>query len=120
MRSHRKAGSVYAAVHTDLRVEYNREIADGVNVYVVADWNWRSSQNVSLTLDPYSNIKPYGIVNLRVGARLLNEKLDLSLFANNLFNANYLVTSTYTATTKTFAALPGAPIVVGATARVRF
>lgn len=105
---------------TDIRVEYDTQIADGINGYAVADWNWRSSQNVSLTLDPYSNIKPYGIVNLRVGARLWNEKLDLSLFANNAFNANYLVTSSYNATTKTFTALPGAPIVVGVTARVKF
>jgi iron complex outermembrane receptor protein len=105
---------------SDIRVEYEHPIGNGANAYAVADWNWRSSQNDSLQLDPHANIKPYGIVNLRIGARLLNEKLDLSLFGNNLFNANYLITNAYNATTKTFAALPGAPLTVGFTARVKF
>ncbi len=105
---------------TDLRAEYEHQIGEGINAYFVADWNWRSAQNVSLSLDPYSDIKPYGIVNLRVGARMLNETLDLSLFGNNLFNANYLITSTYNSTTKTFTALAGAPLQVGMTARLKF
>ena len=105
---------------SDIRVQYERQIGEGVNAYVVADWNWRSSQNDSLQLDPYANIKPYGIVNLRLGARLLNDRLDLSMFGNNLLNANYLLTNTYNSTTKTFTALAGAPLQVGVTARLKF
>ena len=105
---------------TDLKAEYDHDLGEGITGYVVADYNWRSSQNVSLSLDPWSNIKAYGLVNLRAGARLLNEKLDVSLFVNNALNTNYLVNSTASSTTRLVTQTPGAPLVVGATLRARF
>jgi iron complex outermembrane receptor protein len=105
---------------TDLAAEYQHDLAEGIRGYAVADWNWRSSQNLTLTLSKYGQINAYGIANLRIGARLLDDAIDVSLWANNLFDRKYLVAITGNATTEYYTGTPGAPLTVGSTVRVKF
>jgi len=105
---------------TDLNVEYDHELFDGVVGYVVADYNWRSTQNLTLTLSPVAQIGGYGITNLRIGTRLYDDAVDVSLWANNLTDTKYLVAISGSATTEQYTGTPGAPLMIGGTARVRF
>ena len=54
-------------------------------LYGRADWQWSSEYHTNTNLDPRNIQDAYSLVNLRFGLRL-NGGVDLSLFANNVFN----------------------------------
>jgi len=105
----------------EVNAEYARELRDGVVGYVVADYNWRSSQNLSTTLDALTRQGAYGLVNLRVGVRLFDDALDVSFFVKNLFNRDYYVAlSGGTSGQEIVTGIPGDPLTLGGTLHVRF
>ena len=108
-------------LNADLNAEYSHELWHDVVGYAVVDYNWRSSQNLSLTDDPLTEQRAYGILNLRVGARLFDETVDVSLFVNNALNQNYYVAmSGGTNGQEIVTGTPGDPLTVGGTLHVRF
>lgn len=71
--------------------EYEWPIGDllsqGLNAYVSGDYNYKSSAQSGTSA--YTWVGAYGVANLRIGARLDDRSLDLSLWANNLFDEEY-------------------------------
>lgn len=61
--------------------------AQGVNAYVSGDYNYKSSAQSGTSA--YTWVGAYGLANLRIGARLDDRSLDISLWANNLFDEEY-------------------------------
>lgn len=103
-----------------LNAEYDRDLVDGVTGYLVVDWNWRSSQNLTLQLSSLGQIKPYAVTNIRAGTRFLDDAVDLSLWVNNLFDKDYLVAISGSKATSQYVGTPGAPLAFGTTVRVQF
>ncbi len=75
----------------DLSVDYSHPITDDIAGYGIVDWNYRTAQNTTITLDPLANIASYALVNLRVGATLKPHNLDLQFWVENLFDKSYYI-----------------------------
>ncbi|TCU57784.1 iron complex outermembrane receptor protein [Novosphingobium sp. PhB57] len=88
-------------------------------LYLRADFNHRSSYKTDETNSRYSKIPGYGVLNARLGVRLEDGRWDLSIWARNLLDKNYLTTLT-TAATGLITAQIGNPRQVGGTLRVNF
>ncbi len=90
---------------------------------VLIDGNWRSGQNLSTTLDPYSNISGYFTGDLRVGARFdidsgpVHSLADISLWVTNFTNAYYFTALTGTRAAGLVLGTPGQPRTFGITLR---
>ncbi|MEW6436544.1 MAG: TonB-dependent receptor [Pseudomonadota bacterium] len=98
-------------------VEYSRQVARDLTVYGLIDGNWRSSQNLSTTLDPFSEISGYFTGDLRVGTRFYNQQIDISLFVTNLTNSYYFTALTGTRAAGLVLGSPGQPRTFGITLR---
>jgi iron complex outermembrane receptor protein len=72
---------------TSLGAQYKAATPLG-GFYSRVDWVWQSSMVADDNLDPRSLQAAYSLVNARVGIKT-DSKLDLSLWANNLFNTTY-------------------------------
>ncbi len=106
---------------TDFTVDYSHPIAEGVNGYVVADVNWRSEQNTTITLDPAAQINGYALASLRVGALLRHDTVDLQLWVENLGDTKYYINLLgLTKATGIVQGYPGNPRTFGGTVKVRF
>jgi iron complex outermembrane receptor protein len=106
---------------SSITADYSHRIANDVVGYVTADANWRSTQNTTITLDPSAQIKSYALVNLRIGALLKDETLDLQVWAENLADKAYYINLLgLTKSTGLVQGYPGAPRTVGATVRYHF
>ena len=75
----------------NLAVDYTQPITDTVSGYGIIDWNYRTAQNTTITLDPMANIASYALVNLRVGATLKPHDIDLQFWVENLFDKAYYI-----------------------------
>jgi len=73
----------------DLTADYTTAVSDDVKVYGLVDVNWRSKQNTTITLDPAAEIPGYALASLRVGTLLKDDKIDLQLWVENLFDKAY-------------------------------
>jgi len=73
----------------DLTADYTTAVTDDVKVYGLVDVNWRSKQNTTITLDPAAEIGAYALTSLRVGTLLKDDKIDLQLWVENLFDKAY-------------------------------
>jgi iron complex outermembrane receptor protein len=105
----------------DFTVDYTHEITDSVKAYGLFDVNWRSTQNTTITLDPAAQIDSYALASLRVGTLLMNDKLDLQLWTENLFNKHYYINLLgLTRATGVIQGYPGNPRTYGVTARFKF
>jgi iron complex outermembrane receptor protein len=58
-------------------------------LYARLDYNHRSSNDTSGSNSIYTRIAPYGVANVRIGIRFLDEKFDLAAWATNLFDKQY-------------------------------
>jgi iron complex outermembrane receptor protein len=98
--------------------EYSFAVANNARGYVGADYTYRSSIN------PVANstrIPGYALVNARLGVRLDGERIDVSLWARNLFNKDYLVSKGPAAfNSGLLTGLLGDPRIIGATVRVNY
>lgn len=99
--------------------EYTRYINDQDQAYGIAQYSYTSGFYEATNDSRYSWQNGYGLTNLRVGVRFDNDKYDLSLWGNNVFNVKYfttLSTSAYGFASGT----PGDPLTIGATLRANF
>jgi iron complex outermembrane recepter protein len=103
-------------------LQYEHTVSMG-SLYMRGDLNWQSAVNVnSASLDPRHVQDAYALVNARVGLRL-NNGLDVSLWATNLFNTTVVQQSgvlSLFGTTSGFQSYLAAPRQLGATLRYGF
>jgi len=106
---------------SDLTADYSRSLFAGTTSYVVADVNWRSEQNTTITLDPAANIDPYALASLRVGTLLRHDTVDLQLWVENFTDAHYYINLLgLTKATGIVQGYPGNPRSFGGTVKVHF
>lgn len=104
----------------DLTADYTQRVTDDVKLYGLVDVNWRSKQNTTITLDPAAEIKGYALASVRVGTLLMNDRLDLQVWVENLFDKAYYINLLgYTKSTGIIQGYPGNPRTFGLTARVK-
>jgi iron complex outermembrane receptor protein len=75
----------------DFALDQTFALTPRAKAYWMADVNWRTSQNTTITLDPSANIAAYALVNARVGVKLLGDALDIQLWSDNLLNKSYYI-----------------------------
>jgi iron complex outermembrane receptor protein len=106
---------------SDLTLSYSREVMNDVTGYIEVENSWRTSQNTTVTLDPTANIQSYSLTNIRVGAVLLDSRLDVQLWTTNAFDKAYYVNILgLTKSTGIVQGYPGDPRTFGATLRYRY
>ena len=87
--------------------------------YAHADYSWRSAYYTAVSDSRYSLVPSYGIANARVGFRTESGSFDLSIWAKNLFDKNYVDTLSV-ANTGLVTATVGDPRTAGVTLRSKF
>ena len=103
-----------AALGTDLTAP----VTDRLAAYAHADWSYRSSYYTVASNSRYGLVPGYGIVNARIGVKVDAGRLDLSVWARNLFDKDYFQTLgvvNYGLVT----AILGDPRTIGVTLRTR-
>jgi iron complex outermembrane receptor protein len=101
-----------------LNATYEFPVTDDIQGYVIGDYTWRSSFYSVIDDSAYSKIGNYGLVNLRVGAKFYDQKLDVSLWTKNLGDETYFQTLSISSTRGAYFGFPGDPLTFGATIRV--
>ncbi|WP_277998450.1 TonB-dependent receptor [Sphingomonas liriopis] len=108
-------------VTSDFTVDYTQRLDATAKAYGLFDVNWRSKQNTTITLDPSAEIQAYALASARVGLLLDNDRLDMQLWVENLFDKAYYINLLgYTKSTGLIQGYPGNPRTYGGTVRVRF
>lgn len=92
---------------------------DNDDIYTRFDYTHRSSNDTSATNSRYTKIPGYGLANARIGVRLKDGAVDLSVWTNNLFDKKYFY-SLDAATTGLITSGIGDPRTIGATVRTQF
>jgi iron complex outermembrane recepter protein len=90
-----------------------------VDVYVGADWSYRSSFYAAVNLDPFSQVHGYQLLGLHAGVREAR-RWDVSVWMRNVFDENYFNTISVNATYGITLASLGDPRTFGATVRGEF
>jgi len=103
--------------------EYEWPLGDllsrNVHAYVSGDYNYKSPAQSGTS--NYTWVGAYGVANLRVGTRFVDRSLDVSLWANNLFDEKYYTAiGTLSFNEGATAAFLGDPRTVGITVRTTF
>ena len=99
--------------------EYTRDINEKTQAYGIAQYSYTSGFYGAASDSRYTWQEGYGITNLRVGMKLDNDKYDVSVWANNVFNVKYFTSLTATSYGFVSGTL-GDPLTAGATVRVNF
>jgi len=97
---------------------YEFPITDDIQGYTIAEVNWRSAFYSVIDDSAYSKIGNYGLVNLKVGAKFYDQKLDVSFWTKNLGDRSYFQTLSISSTRGAYFGYPGDPLTFGATIRV--
>jgi len=106
---------------TNLGLQYQRTIAWG-SAYGRVDWSWSSKYLTNSNLDPRNEQSAYSLVNLRVGTETAGG-LDVSVFANNVFDETVIMQDGVTnlfGTDPAFQRYLGPPREIGVTLRKKF
>ncbi len=105
-------------------VQYQFDLTSKIQPYLQAQYSHRSSAFGTVDDGPLTVIPAYSLVNFRVGARVDDDRFDVSFWLNNAFNRQYFLNmgtdSIPGAGTFAFAGQPGAPRMFGATLRASF
>ena len=105
---------------TDFTLDYTVPVNETTQVYALADVNWRSKQNTTITLDPSAEIDGYALAGARVGMLLDDGRFDVQLWVNNVFNKAYYINLLgYTKSTGLIQGYPGDPRMYGMTVKVK-
>jgi iron complex outermembrane receptor protein len=105
----------------DFTVDYTTRVTDRVKAYGLFDINWRTKQNYTITLDPSAEGAGYALASARVGVLLLDDKLELQVWSDNLFNKAYFINLLgLTRATGVIQGYPGNPRTFGGTVRSHF
>jgi iron complex outermembrane receptor protein len=105
----------------DFTIDYTHPITDTVKGYGLFDVNWRSTQNYTITLDPAAQAPGYALASVRAGVLLMDDKLELQAWVENLFNKSYYANLLgLTRATGVIQGYPGNPRTYGGTVRFKF
>lgn len=88
-------------------------------IYGRADYSWRSSYYTEASNSRHALVPAYGTANARLGLRFNDSLIDVSVWAKNLFDKDYVDTLRVVATGLVTATV-GDPRTFGATLRSRF
>lgn len=88
-------------------------------VYVGADYSYRSNYFTTANLSRYSQIPGYALLNARIGVRSLDGVVDIQVWARNLTDKLYYL-SLSAATTGAITGTLGDPRTYGITVKTRF
>jgi len=102
----------------NLAADFTHQLTDGVTGYLTADYSYRSAQNLLTDDSAGGRINGYGVVDLRTGVRFGGGRYDLSLWAQNLFNKDYL--TNIQENEGGYYGYTGAPRTIGGTLRAEF
>ena len=104
-----------------LGAPYTHKLGEHVLGHAAIDAKYNSEYNTGSDLNPVKLQTAYTIVNARIGIAPISEVVGIELFAQNLFNQNYIqVAFDATAQSRTYNAFLGTPRVFGATVRAKF
>ncbi len=103
-----------------VQARYEAPVNDRLIGYTAADASYRSSFFSAVNDDPFSRIKGYALVGAQLGLRAADGPWDVSVWGRNLFDKDYLVTSTVNATWGITQVGVGEPRTYGVTLRTRF
>jgi iron complex outermembrane receptor protein len=101
-------------------VQYTQPVNESTAAYAIVQYAYSSGYFSTADNSKYAWVKPYGVTNLRIGAKFDHGKYDVSVFANNLFNTHYYVTKSDTSNDGVLTGVEGDPLFVGGTVRVNF
>ena len=104
----------------DINGTYEFPVTDSVQAYVNAELSWRSSFYSVIDDSLYSKIGNYGVVNMRVGAKFYDGKVDVSFWTKNLGDRSYFQTLSISSSRGTYSGYPGDPLTFGGTVRVSY
>ncbi len=82
----------------DLQQPLGGWAGDDKEVYLHADYSYRSSFNTSGSNSAYAQVPAFGLLNARIGVRDADGRWDLSVWARNLANKDYFQSLTAGAT----------------------
>lgn len=100
-----------------LAAEVTQPLSETLETYARGDWLHRSAFNVAPTNSVYGAVPAYGVLNGRIGLRVPDKQIDLSVWARNLLDKKYYVNRSG-GNFGLITALPGDPRTIGATLRV--
>lgn len=96
-----------------------RALGQETEVYVGADYSYRSNYYTTASLSRYSLIPGYSLLNARIGVRALDGSVDIQLWGRNLFDKDYYQ-SLSAGNTGAITGTLGDPRTYGVTLRTRF
>ena len=102
----------------NVAAEYSRPIDDRFVAYGGVEYAYRTGAFLTTDNSSYARTGAYGITNLRLGMRVDDGRLDLSLWARNLFDTRFI--QNVNEGTGTYTAYIGDPMTFGATVRATF
>ena len=103
----------------DFAIPLGATVLGDAEFYGRADYSWRSSYYTAVSDSRYSLVPSWGVANARVGVRLVDAALDISVWAKNLFDKDYVDTLSVV-NTGLVTATVGDPRTIGVTLRSKF
>lgn len=68
---------------------YERSLSPGLRGFLQANWNWQSDVNYSISGDPGTIQKAYGLLGGRIGVSAPDKAWSVALYASNLLDKRY-------------------------------
>jgi len=68
---------------------YERSLSPGLRGFFQANWNWQSDINYSISGDPGTIQKAYGLLGGRIGVSAPDKAWSVALYASNLLDKRY-------------------------------
>ncbi|WP_454759751.1 TonB-dependent receptor domain-containing protein [Caulobacter segnis] len=68
---------------------YERSLSPGLRGFLQANWNWQSDINYSISGDPGTIQKAYGLLGGRIGVSAPDKAWSVALYASNLLDKRY-------------------------------
>ncbi|MDR3438377.1 TonB-dependent receptor [Telmatospirillum sp.] len=102
----------------NVSTEYSRPLVQDLSAYGGIEYAYRTKAFLTTDNSAYGKVGAYGVTNLRVGVRVIDDSYDVSVWARNVFDTRYYqnVQENYGA----YYAYLGEPRTVGFTLRAKF
>lgn len=78
-----------------LQAEYSRSVSDGTEGYLRGFVSWKGNSK-GFEINPYDQVRKFGLVDLFLGLRDPDGAWDVSVFAKNIFDTHRVLTRTDT------------------------
>jgi outer membrane receptor protein involved in Fe transport len=92
----------------------------GYGLLAQGNYSWMDERYTSYTLDPRDKVDSVGLLNLRFGVSLAEDRFELAAFGNNLTDENYSTKIRSTGLGGGYNRWAGIPRVIGVSATVRY